>query len=262
MFLEVLHFLALYILEGAHTLEHLIPIYLGAIKLRTIDADKLGLAADGETAGSAHTGTIYHDGIKRYISREIIFLGKEAAELHHDRRTDGEHLIYMFLVDEFLDAHGYYAFLAVASVIGHDDEFVAGCTHFIFHDDEVLASTSNHAEHSVACSFQCLDDREHWSHTYATTGTDHGTEVLDVGRVAEWSHHVVNLIALVQGAKLGRGESYLLYHQRDGTFLDVGIGDGQRHALAVVIYTDDDEVASLAALGDEWSFHIETEYLF
>ena len=168
----------------------------------------------------------------------------------------------MFLVDELFDAHGYYAFFAVASVIGHDDEFVAGCTHFIFHDDEVLASTCDHAEYSVACSFQCLDDREHGSYTYATTGTDHGTEVLDVGRVAEWSHHVVNLIALVQGAELGRRKSYLLYHQGDGAFLDVGIGDGQRHALAVVIYTDDDEVASLAALGDEWSFHIETEYLF
>ena len=168
----------------------------------------------------------------------------------------------MFLVDEFLDTYGYYAFLAVASVIGHDDEFVAGCTHFVFHDDEVLASTCDNREYSVACSFQCLDDREHGSYAYATTCTDHGTEVLNVGRVAEWSHHVVNLIALVQGAKLGRGESYLLYHQRDGAFLDVGIGDGQRHALAVVIYTDDDEVASLAALGDEWSFHIETEYLF
>ena len=83
-----------------------------------------------------------------------------------------------------------------------------------------------------------------------------------MGRVAEWSHHVVNLIALVQSAELGRGETYLLYHQRDGAFLDVGIGDGQRHTFAVVIYTDDDEVASLAALGDEWSFHIETEYLF
>ena len=83
-----------------------------------------------------------------------------------------------------------------------------------------------------------------------------------MGRVAEWSHHVVNLIALVQGAEFGRGEAYLLYHQGDGAFLDVGIGDGKRHALAVVIYTDDDEVASLAALGDEWSFHIETEYLF
>ena len=75
MLLEVLHLLALYILEGAHTLEHLIPIYLGAIKLRTVDADKLGLAADGETAGSAHTGTIHHDGVERYICREIVFLG-------------------------------------------------------------------------------------------------------------------------------------------------------------------------------------------
>ena len=168
----------------------------------------------------------------------------------------------MFLVDELLDAYGYYAFLAVASVVGHDDELIAGCTHFIFHDDEILASTCDNAEHPIARSLQRLDDRKHWSHTYATTGTDHGTEVLDVGRVSEWTYHVVNLIVLVQGAELGRRKSYLLYHQCDGAFLDISIGDGERHTLAVVIYTDDDEVASLAALGDEWSFHIETEYLF
>ena len=75
MLLEVLHLLALYVLEGTHALEHLIPIYESTVKLRTIYADKLGLAADGKTAGTAHTGTIYHDGIERYISREIIFLG-------------------------------------------------------------------------------------------------------------------------------------------------------------------------------------------
>ena len=64
MLLEVLHLLALYILEGSHALEHLIPIYLGTIKLRTVDADKLGLATDSQTAGTAHTGTIHHDGIE------------------------------------------------------------------------------------------------------------------------------------------------------------------------------------------------------
>ncbi len=57
-------------------------------------------------------------------------------------------------------------------------------------------------------------------------------------------------------------EPTLLHYQGNGAFFYVGISNGQRHALTVVVYTDDDEVACLAALGNEWSFHIETEYLF
>ena len=40
------------ILESAHALEHLVPVYLGAVKLRTVDADKLGLSTDGQAAGT------------------------------------------------------------------------------------------------------------------------------------------------------------------------------------------------------------------
>ena len=64
MFLEVFHLLALYVLEGSHAFEHLVPVYLGTVKLRTVDADKLGLSADSQSAGTAHTGTVYHDGIE------------------------------------------------------------------------------------------------------------------------------------------------------------------------------------------------------
>ena len=124
MFLEVFHLLALYVLEGSHALEHLVPVYLGTVKLRTVDADKLGLSADSQTAGTAHTGTVHHDSIERYISREIVFLGQETAELHHDRRTDGEYLVDMLLIDELFDTHGNNTFLAVAAVVGHDDEFI------------------------------------------------------------------------------------------------------------------------------------------
>ena len=103
----------------------------------------------------------------------------------------------MLLIDELFDTHGNNTFLAVAAVVGHDDELVAGCTHFILHDDEVLASSGNHAEHTVARSLQRLDDREHRSYAYATTGTDDGTEVLDMCWVSERTYYVMNLIAFV-----------------------------------------------------------------
>ena len=51
-------------LEGTHTLEHLVPVNEGTIKLRTVDADELRLATDGQSAGTTHTSTIHHDGVQ------------------------------------------------------------------------------------------------------------------------------------------------------------------------------------------------------
>ena len=261
MLLEVYHLLTLGILEGTHALEHLVPIDQGSIKLRTVDADELGLASDGQAAGATHTRSVHHDGVEGNVGREIVFLGQEAAELHHDRRTDGKDLVDVLLVDEFLDTNGYHAFLAVATVIGHDDEFVAGTANFLFHDDQFLVSSGDDREHSVASCFQGTDDREHRGYADTTTSTDDRTEILDVGRISERTYHVVNLLALIECAEFGRGEPYLLNHQGDSSLFDVGIGNGERHTLTVGIHTDDDEVTCLAALGNQWCFHIEAEYL-
>ena len=49
----------------------------------------------------------------------------QVREFHHDGRTNGKHLVNVrLLFDEFLYADGYYAFLAVAAVIGHDNHLV------------------------------------------------------------------------------------------------------------------------------------------
>ena len=125
MFLEVFHLLALHILEGSHALEHLVPVYQGTVKLRTIDAHKLGLVTDGESAGTAHTSSVHHDGVERNICRQVVLLCQQTAEFHHDRRTDGEGLIDVFLLDEFLHSYSYHTLLAIAAVVGHDDQLVA-----------------------------------------------------------------------------------------------------------------------------------------
>ena len=64
MFLVVLQFFLLGTLESPHALEHFVPINECAIKLRTINTDELCLATNGQTAGTAHTSTIHHDGIE------------------------------------------------------------------------------------------------------------------------------------------------------------------------------------------------------
>ena len=108
----------------------------------------------------------------------------------------------MLLLDEFLHAHRHDAFLAVAAVVGHDERLVAARTHFIFHDDEVLAAAGEHAQHAVACGFQGTDDGKHGGDANAATGAKHGAVVLDVGGVAQWTHHVGHVVADVQVAQL------------------------------------------------------------
>ena len=54
----------LFALEGTHTLKHLIPVYQCTVEFRTVDADELGLASDGESACTTHTCTIHHNGVE------------------------------------------------------------------------------------------------------------------------------------------------------------------------------------------------------
>ena len=200
----MLHLFTLCILEGTHALEHLIPVNQCSVKLRTVDADKLSLAANGQSAGTAHTCTIHHNRVEGYICREIIFLSQETAEFHHDRRADGEYLIDVLLIDELFDTDSYNTFLAVTSVIGHDNQFVTGSANFIFHDYQFLVAASNHRENTVACSFEGTHDREHWSYTYTTARTDYCTIVLDMGWVAERTHNIMDFISFVEITEFGR----------------------------------------------------------
>ena len=106
-------FFLLSTLEGTHALEHLVPIDEGAIKLRTVNADELRLATNGQTASTAHTRTIYHDGVQADFARNIMLLSGEVRELHHNGRTNGKNLVDMFLLNEFLDTNGNDTFLAI-----------------------------------------------------------------------------------------------------------------------------------------------------
>ena len=194
----MLHLNLLLALECAHTLEHLVPINESSVKLRAIDAYKLGLATNGETASSTHTRTINHDGVERHVGGDIVFLCEQAAELHHDGRADGKYFVDVLLIDEFLDADSYYSFLAIRTVVGHYDEFVTAVSHLIFEDDKIFGTTGDNREYTVARSLKCTDDGEHGSHADTATGTDYSAEFLDVCRIAEWTDHVSDIVALVK----------------------------------------------------------------
>ncbi len=145
MLLVVSQFLLLLALEGTHALEHLVPVYECAVELRTIDAHELRLATNRQSASTTHTRSVHHNRVERNFAGDIMLLGGEVRELHHDWRTDGKHLVDMrLLLNELLDTNGHHAFLAVATVIGHDDHLVRTLTHLILQDDQILRTTSHH----------------------------------------------------------------------------------------------------------------------
>ena len=47
-----------------------------AVKLGAVDTYKLGLATYGDTASTAHTRTVYHDRVERYVGGYLVFLGQ------------------------------------------------------------------------------------------------------------------------------------------------------------------------------------------
>ena len=51
-------------------------------------------------------------------------------------------------------------------------------------------------------------------------------------------------------------------NQRDGTLFNVGTSNGQWHTLTFLVNAYDNKVASLAALGNQWSLNLEKENLF
>ena len=129
-----------------------------------------------------------------------MLLSGEVRELHHDWRTDGKYLIDMLLLEEFLHTNGYYTLPAVATIIGHDDYLVRTLANLILEDNQVFATTSHYGEDPVASSLQCLDDRQHWSHTETTTGTYYCTVFLYACGVTQRTNHVGHEVTLIQSA--------------------------------------------------------------
>ena len=188
-------------------------------------------------------------------------MGHQRAELHHYGRTDGQHLVDMLTVDHLFHANGDDSFLAPASVVGHDDDFITVFLHIIHHDDKFLCASCQDRDHSVAGFFQGGEDGKNSGYADAASGAEHGAVVLDSRRSAEWPHNVVHPLAHRQAAEFGRRQTHLLNHQGQGSPLGITLGYGVRHALTLAVYTNDDKVARAAASRNQRRFHLKAENL-
>ena len=230
--------------------------------MRAVHADELGLAAHGDAAGAAHARAVHHDGVERHVGGDVIFLGQQADELHHDGGADGEALVYPFAQDDLLDALCDEALLAIRAVVGHDDDFVAGGAHLFFENDEFLGASGQYGDDAVAGGLQGLYDGQHGCDAHASAGADHGAEAFDVRGLSQRADDVGDIVAFLQFAEAGGGEADFLHDEGDGAGHGVGLGNGEGHAFALLADADDNEVPGLARPGDEGCFNDELEDLF
>ena len=84
----------------------------------------------------------------------------------------------MFPLYHFLYTHGDNTFLAVGSVISHDDELVRILPHVIYHDDKLLGPPGKHRDDLVACLLQCSENGKDGGDSDSSSGTDDRTVVL------------------------------------------------------------------------------------
>ena len=108
----------------------------------------------------------------------------------------------MFLLDELFDADSDNTLFACRTIVGHDDNLIGIFANLVFQDYQVFVSTCQNGEHSIACSFESFDNREHWSYANTTSGTDNGAKLLDMSRVAKRTNNVGDEVALVEIAEL------------------------------------------------------------
>ena len=105
-----------------------------------------------------------------------------------------------------------------------------------------------------------MDDGQHGSHAHTTTGTDYGTEVLDVSGTPQGPHNVGDVVPFVQSAEFRGGSPHGLDDQVDGACLCIASGNGQGNAFAILAHTDNHKVAGPTSLGNQGGLHYQFIY--
>ena len=232
-------------------------IDLVAVKVRAVDAGEFDLAADRDTTAAAHAGAVDHDGVQRDDGLDAEGLGGLGDEFHHRDRADGEHFVIVDAgLEQLLQLDGNKAVLAVGAVVGHEIQMVAGLLELVFENDDVLVAEADDDVGLDTRLFKGLCRRICDRAADAAADDADALLAFHVRRLAERTDKVLDIVALVQTAEHLGGQADLLEDDRDRALFAVIAGDGQRHALRLLIDTENDELAGLRLAGDERSLDL------
>ena len=103
------------------------------VEFGTIHTGKTGFTAHRHPTSTTHTGSIYHQRIEADNGFNTIFQRGQCNELHHDHRTDCNHLIVLFalIVDQIAQQGGHHTFETSATVIGCNIDVAGNSLHLL-----------------------------------------------------------------------------------------------------------------------------------
>ena len=208
-------------LECTGTAQHLVEVNLVPVEFGTVDTHEASFSANADTAGTTHARSVNHYGVQAHVGGNVVLLSEQAAELHHDGRADGKHLVDFLALNYLLDADGHDTFLSVGTIVGHDDDLVARLAYFVFQYDKIFGTSGQNRDDSIASSLQCLYDGQHGCNANAATSTNYGAKVLDVCGTTQRTNHVGYVVAFVQGTEFRRRSTHGLDDKCDGAGLGV-----------------------------------------
>ena len=140
--------------------------------------------------------------------------------------------------------------MAVAAVVGGDQQFVGKGGELFFKEQQVLAARADDAHHPVARAGVALGDVVHGRDARAAAHADHSAAFFNVRGVAQRTADVRNGVAFLEGFQQGRAFAQDQIDDGDGAVGRIRIGDGQGDAFARGAHAQHDEMSRMRFLGD------------
>ena len=246
----------------------LVEIYLVTVKLRTVNAGKFSLAANGKSATAAHSRAVYHYGVHRRHSLYSVFTGQITNELHHYQRTYRDDLV-VFLATFYKRSQrvGNKTALSRASVVRHKLHYLADSLELVLKDNKILVSEANHSMHLNAKLGEFFSNGIRNSAT--NTAADYGNLLyaLGFGSPSERTYEIRKTVALIHMRQLLGSSSYLLEDDRDRSRLAVIIRNRQRYSFTLRVGTQNYKLPRLCLFRDQRGIYIHQnnswiKYLF
>jgi hypothetical protein len=246
---------------GLQAVHHVVKVDLMPIELGAIDTDKLDLSPDINPATTAHARAIHHDRVEGHDGVHAVGLRGAGAEFHHDRWSDRNNKVRRCgALTELLQGFRDECLDPCGPIIGADDQLIGDRCHFLVHDHQLLiASTDDHGE-VIPGSFHGLGDGERGGDSDAPAHNHHTTHLFDVSGLTQRTYQVGDVVPFVHFGQGAGRLTHTLENERDAAFFLIRVGDGQGDAFAIlVVDLQDDELASLAFLGDQRCVNAELE---
>ena len=144
-----------------------------------------------------------------------------------------------------------YRHFNIKTVIGADDQLVAGLLEVLLQDHQILGAEAHDGMDLSAIVMELL---QHGIRNGAAHAAAHNGDLLlalDVRGLAQRADEIMQRLSLFEGIQFHRRTADDLVNNRNRAALTVVIRNGQRDALAVLQRAQNDELAGLRFFGDK-----------